>query len=110
MSSSRTPLFDQALVEHYAQAVPQRRVCVETGIAFELTQEDIDLYRSLKLCLPRLSTHARFRRIAARVGGFELYKREVNGQSRVTMFDPESPATLISNAEFYGDSFDARVY
>ncbi len=110
MASSRTPLFDQAIERLFTDAKPGQFVCQETGETFERTEEDIELYRSLKLCPSRLSPHARFRRIASRVGGFELHKRIVQGQEMISVFDPESPTKLIPSEEFFGDAFDACEY
>ncbi len=110
MPASRTPLFDQAIAEHHARQRPGTRTCLETGESFEFTQADLDLYRSLKVCVSRLSPLARFRRIAARVSGFELYKRTIEGKELISMFDEASPAKVIPTSEFYGDVFDGRSY
>ncbi len=110
MSASRMPAFDQAIERHHTDQVSRSAICSETGRTFELVQADLELYRSLKICIPRLSPDTRFRRTAARVGGFELYKREVDGQEMISMFDPESPAKIIPATTFYSDAFDGISY
>ncbi len=106
-----TPQFNSLLEQYYSQQHPGKRVCAETGDEFEISQKEFESYKKLNVPLPTVAPHIRFRRQRAHIGGIELFMRKtINDKPIVSMYDPDSPALLITNEEWHADSFDAMKY
>lgn len=103
-----TPHFEAALQDHWSRVRGATFTCKETGTFWTLTEGEKDLYHALHLPIPTLGPIARLRRLAASVGGFDLFRR--GKEQHVSMYDPESPAQLITNAEWHGNTFDPLAY
>lgn len=109
--NSKLPKFTSAFDTLYKEVTPHTRTCSETGDQFSITQRDIEMYRSLGVPLPTLSPRARLRRLRAAVGGLDLFKRtDLNGNTLISMFDPESTVPILSSEEWHADTFDAMKY
>lgn len=105
-----TPESDRLLEEYYANQKPGMRTCAETGASFEITEAAFGLYKKLGVPLPTVAPHVRLRRLRAHMGGIELFPRTIDGAQIITMYDPESPAALIDERQWYQDSHDAMQY
>ena len=112
MPPSSTPQFDQALEKHYRDITPHTRRCTETGAAFEITLQDIERYRNLRVPLPTTTPSVRLRRLRAAVAGLDLFKRtQPDGSMMISMYDPESPVSVLPVETWWNaDQFDAMVY
>lgn len=109
--TSNTPQFDELLAKHYAKEKPGARVCAETGEAFDISPKEFELYKSLNLPPSRVAPWVRFRRQRAQICGIDLFRSvEPNGQSFISMYDPESEATVLPVPDWHSDNFDATQY
>ncbi len=108
---SHTPNFDVALDKIFADLKPHTRTCPETGESFEITERDIKMLKLLRVPPPQTTWWARTRQKRTFLAGFAFFRRTLpDGQSVVTMFDPESPATIISREDWQGDDFDPLTF
>jgi len=99
---SKTPLFDAALRRFFSTIQPGERTCAETGEKFELSAKDIALYRDLGVPPTQIIFGARMRHQRAFLPGFDLFRRTLpDGSSVVSMYDPESPISLIGQADWH---------
>jgi len=109
--SSKTPKFDVALDAILNDLKPHTRVCTETGETFEITERDIEMLKLLRVPPPTTVWWARHRQKSAHMAGIDLYRRVlVDGESVVTMFDPESFVKIMPRTEWHGDAFDASSF
>lgn len=105
--AGHTPQFDALLEEHFSSQTAGQRRCSETGADFSVTEEEVSLYKKLGLPVPTVAPHIRRRRTRAHIGGIELFPRKtMQGQDIIAMYDPESPAQLVTPDEWYSDGFD----
>ena len=101
---SNTPKFKVLLDEYYTKEKPGERICAETGTKFVVSQREFDLYKSLDMPLPMVAPWVRFRRLRSFMAGFDLFKRQTDsGELLISMYDPESPAKLWPNKEWFSD-------
>src|SRR3989344_3504964 len=108
---SNTPKFKVLLDEYYTKEKPGERICAETGTKFVVSQREFDLYKSLDMPLPMVAPWVRFRRLRSFMAGFDLFKRQTDsGELLISMYDPESPAKLWPNKEWFSDKFVATDY
>jgi hypothetical protein len=108
---SHTPLFDAALDKILAPLTPHTRTCVETGEEFEITEKDIEMCKSLRVPPPKTNWIVRMRQKRSFMGGYDLYRRTLpDGQSVVTMYDPESFTKILPAKDWYSDAFDPMAY
>ena len=105
-----TPRFDERLTRHFATQAEGWRTCAETGEHFFVSRAMIDMYRRLGVPVPTVCPRVRFRRQRQFIGGMDLFRREINGETIITMFDPESPAIVWTNERWRSDAFDELSY
>lgn len=108
---SKTPNFDAALDKIFADLKPHTRVCSETGESFDITERDIEMLKLLRVPPPKTVWWAAIRRQRAFLGGVDLFRRVLpNGQSIVTMYDPESTVPIIPLREWQSDAFETLAF
>ena len=109
--ASNTPRFDAALDEILLKLTPHTRTCSETGETFEIGEKEIELCRSLRVPPPKMIWWARLRRQRTFHACFDLFRRTLkDGNSVVTMYDPESFTKILPNADWYSDQFDPLIH
>ncbi|PIR04536.1 MAG: hypothetical protein COV59_00215 [Candidatus Magasanikbacteria bacterium CG11_big_fil_rev_8_21_14_0_20_39_34] len=109
--NEKTPQFQSALDQYYQKQTAGRRTCSESGIDFEISKEEFDLYKKLGVPLPDVAPHIRLQRLRAHIGGVDLFLRKtLSGKPIVSMYDPESEAPILSPEEWHADAFDATQY
>ena len=108
---SKTPLFDAAIDAILSPLTPHTRTCVETGETFEITQRDIDMFRTLRVPPPQTTWWARLRQKRMFIGGFDFFRRTLpDGTSVVSSYDPESDVHIMRQSDWNADSFDPSKY
>ena len=108
---SPTPLFDAALDKILDELKPHTRTCAETGETFEIGEKDIEMCKLLRVPPPKTIWWARIRQKRHFMGGFDLFRRTLpDGQSVVTMFDPESFAKILPVPAWNSDAFDPMAF
>jgi hypothetical protein len=96
MPTSKTPLFDAALDAYYQDKKPGMFTCKESGEEFEVTPEEVELYRELHMPLPTAAPWIRLRRHRALLAGVDLFRRPQPDESfLISMYDPESPVDVF---------------
>ncbi|MCB9798173.1 hypothetical protein H6758_00425 [Candidatus Nomurabacteria bacterium] len=108
---SNTPCFDREIDKYFETHLPGQYTSSESGDTFEISEAEYHLHKMLKVPLPEVAPHERIMGLRAYMGGIELFSRILVGnQSVVTMYDPESEISLISEEDWFGDNFDAQKY
>ncbi|MBP9763083.1 hypothetical protein KBD34_05750 [Patescibacteria group bacterium] len=97
---SRTPLFDTALQQTLHELQPGKRICPESGQPWELSVEDIARSRNLQTPPSLLAPSVRLLHMRVFMGGPDFYLRKTGAQSLITSYDPESPLSLLSPADW----------
>src|SRR3989338_8960027 len=88
------------------------RTCKITGTKFELTDQDLGIYRKLNVPLSDICTEERQRQKMAFRNEKSLYKGKCHlcGKSVVTIFSEDSPYTIYCNECWWGDKWHALDY
>ncbi len=97
------------------------RSCLSCARVFELRVEDVELLSrigprvggvSIELPVPRLCPPCRAQRRLAWRNERSLYVRrcDSSGQTRVAMYQPETPFPVFTKNEWWGDGWDALSY
>lgn len=114
---SQTPKFDAALKALYQKTVAGPRTCEETGEAFDLSAEELEICKSHRIPPPRISFSAGIRHLRSFIAGFDLFRRTMlDGKTIISMYDPESPVAILPQTEWHktrlNDAFfvHGRVY
>jgi len=111
MEENKTPQFNIALETYYNEHRDLIRICNETNEQFEISIEMYELYKKLDLPLPTISPGARLQRLRAHMGGIELFARQdINANNAISMYDPQSPAKIVSSDYWFSDEFNALSY
>lgn len=113
---SKTPQFDALLDQIFIDLVPHTQTCFWSGKhehcegEFEVTAEDIEFLRSLRVPAPRYCPTCRRMRRFVHNGLTQLFKRPCNvpghTESMISVLPSESPFPVYEYIHFIGDDFD----
>lgn len=108
---TNTPNFDAALDKILADLKPHTRVCTETGESFDITERDIEMLKLLRVPPPKTIWWSRVRNMRAYMAGVDLFRRAMpDGESGVSMYDPESPVPILQSGIWHSDAFNPLSY
>ncbi len=117
--TSKTPKFDGALDEILDKFVPHERKCPQSEISqyceksFNITKEDIEFLKMLRVPAPKLCPTCRRQGRFAFVNSINLYKRNNNapgGDDKVISFVPPASSLVVYDLESYREKFDPYAY
>jgi len=111
--NSKTPRFKELLKEVNDKITGSYSgVCAESGEKYEYTPEQVEMYKKLEVPVPSVSSQTINKRQRVFIPGLELFKRDLaTGQKgSISMYDPESPAIVWDNMDWYSDKFDGLEY
>jgi len=108
---TKTPLFDAALDKILADLVPHTRTCIETGEEFEITAQEIEMLKLLRVPPPTITWWAAMRREGAFLAGYDLFLRPtLNATNAISFYDPATTVPLVTKTHWQSDTFDAMAY
>jgi hypothetical protein len=117
---SKTPQFDAALDEVFKTLVPHTQTCANTDISkycehtFQITSEDIELYKVFRVPPPKRCPTCRHQRRLAFTNYFKIFKRtcEVPGHTEnlIAVIPPVNPWIVYDDEAYPSDIWDARDY
>lgn len=87
-------------------------VCAQCRSAFTVSPADDAFYATMAVPRPRLCPQCRLQRRYSMRNERVLYRRQcqLTGQSMVTIFSPDSPYTVYSQAAWWSDQWDQLQY
>jgi len=111
---SKTPSFDQELDKILTQLKPCKKTCQQCKKSFEIFQEDIELYKKLKVTPPKLCPNCRKQR---RYGFYnnilKFYKKECavhKNEEVISTFTSKSPYKIFDLKYWWSDKWGAEEY
>lgn len=117
---SKTPQFDAALDEILNNLTPHTRTCPQKDISFhcmgdfEVFEEDIDMYKKLRVPPPQYCPHCRSQRRGAWMPNLlQFYKKEdvTTGEKILSSQHPQSPYKTVHNRYYFdANAWDALDY
>lgn len=116
MAQSKTPQFDALLDEILASLIPHTRTCIWKGKHehcegdFEVTAEDIEFLRMLRVPEPNYCPTCRRMRRLAHMGMIQLFRRDCNvpghSENMISIFSPNCPFPVYDYKYYISDEFD----
>lgn len=95
-------------IEEILDKGPHQRKCRISGKEFDVREEDIELYRKLKVPFPTL--HPKLRRIRRLAFRNERHlferKSDLSQQEMISMYPPDSPYKIFTQKEWWSDKWD----
>jgi hypothetical protein len=116
---SKTPQFDKALDEILKELVPHNRKCLNDGVSkycegfFDITKEDIEFLKILRVVPPRFCPTCRRQNRSAFVNGINLYKRDNNApdkDNKIISFVPPTSKLIVYDLISYRENVDPYTY
>ncbi|MBU1151666.1 hypothetical protein KJ632_02450 [Patescibacteria group bacterium] len=89
-----------------------KKTCPLTNQAFEITDSDLEFYKTMGVPEPTLSPNARHQRRTAFRNERSLYQRtcSATGERIISTYPQNAPFPVYSQKYWWGDSWDARDY
>ncbi len=113
---SKTPQFDALLDPILESLIPHTRTCTWKGKHehcegdFEITNEDIEFLRMLRVPPPSFCPTCRRMRRLVHMGMLRLFKRDCmapeHAEKMISTFPPDCPFPIYDYKYFIGDAFD----
>lgn len=116
---SKTPKFDALLNEILENLAPHERECEWKDISkycekkFEITAEDINFYKLLRVPPPKLCPTCRRQKRFSFVNQINLYKRPNNApgsKDKIISYVPLVSSLIVYDIKSYQDNFDPYTY
>lgn len=118
--TSKTPQFDAALDELFKILVPSTRNCRNKDAsrycqgAFDVTAEDIELYKIFRVPPPKLCPNCRHQRRLTFTNYFRIFKRTCeapgHGENLIAVIPPVNPWIVYDDEVYLSDDWDAREH
>ncbi len=116
---NKTPKFDNAIGEILEKIIPHSRECIQHDISkycegiFQITDEDIEFYKILKVPPPKQCPTCRRQNRFAFVNSINLYKRDNNApgkDNKMISFVPPASSLIVYDLKSYKNDFDPYSY
>jgi len=114
---SKTPRFDKALDEYFAnikldEQGGQWRTCRFSGKRFYIRPEDVSFYKRIRVPLPTLNPMERLRRRLAYQNTYNLFrtKSSSSGKTIIASYPPSTPFTIVEHQTWASDKTDPLLY
>jgi hypothetical protein len=116
MSNSKTPQFDKSLEEILANLKPHQRVCQQCGRVFDISQEDIEFYKKLRVPPPTLCPNCRLqRRLGWRINFLPIFYKKTcsapgHKEKIISFYSEENPVKVYDDEYYLSDKWDALEF
>lgn len=109
---TKTPNFDKKIGEILKDLKPHKRVCRISGEEFDVTKQDLEFYKKMKVPPPTLSPKMRYLRKAMNRNERNLFNRncDLTGKKILSIFRPTSRFKVYSLDSWSWGSVDAMQY
>ena len=100
------------ILQQLATLQPHTRTCANTRESFEITQEDLEMYRMFAVPLPTLCPKERAKRRLAFRNERNFYKRtcDATGKTILSLYAPGTPYVVYDKDYWWSDHWDARDF
>lgn len=113
---NKTPKFEEALNEILENLKPHKRKCQECQTEFEITSEDIEFYKKLRVPPPTLCPNCRLqRRLGNRISFLPIFYKKscsVSGHTEkiIAYYSEQNPVKVYDNKYYNSDNWEATEF